>query len=252
MNIQQKHLQIAGAVVGGLLVVAGAFEGGRRFERNRLNDEYNQKMEEEIERTRRHYTVMEQKPEPEEIAAEVEEEEEPDENVRRLLEKYQGGDETVAELVKEMKPRRELEVEVVEKNIFAVETDGFDYEEELKNRSPLVPYVISRAEFEEAEPGHDIMTCTWYDGDSTLCDERDQMIDDVEGTVGEANLARFGAGSDDPNIVYIRNEKRGLDIEVVLSHESYAAAVMGFNDDDEEELRHSYKRPRKFRPGDDE
>jgi hypothetical protein len=135
-----------------------------------------------------------------------------------------------------------------EVNIFKDDGDGdplaeFDYPEEIKNRTEYAPYVISHDEFMESEPGYQQVTITFFEGDDVLSDERDQVIEDIEETVGVENLKQFGHGSKDPKIVYIRNDRLELDFEVVQSQNKYVEEVLGF-------VQHSDQRKiRKFRGG---
>lgn len=168
------------------------------------------------------------------------------------------------------KKAEELEVEAPEvpepetpetKNIFEdrnPEGDGilvgadpnWNYEEEVKNRDPKFPYVIHQDEHKEGPAGeeeYDKVTLTYFAGDDVLSDERDQVVDSKETVVGVANLSRFGHGSGDPNIVYIRNDQLQADIEVVRSDGKYATEVHGFSDD---EIRHSSMRRRTPRRSD--
>jgi hypothetical protein len=107
---------------------------------------------------------------------------------------------------------------------------------------PAAPYVISWDEFASAVLEYDQDTLTYFEGDDTLVDGRDSVVDNVDATIGLANLEKFGHGSKDNNIVYIRNDKLGLDLEVVRSKGSYAKEVLGFIEHSE-----SRGRPRKFR-----
>jgi hypothetical protein len=107
--------------------------------------------------------------------------------------------------------------------------DTWNYEEELRKRDPDSPYVIHYDERYEIE-GYSEMTLTLYERDDVLCNERDEVIADEEREqmVGEDNLLRFGHGSNDPQIVYIRNDKLELVLEVVKSPNSFAEEVHGF------------------------
>jgi len=127
--------------------------------------------------------------------------------------------------------------------------DAWNIEEELANRSPDVPYVVHRNEHEEGPENeeYDKYTLTYFEGDDTLCRDDDTVITDQDGVVGLGNLSRFGHGSGDPNIVYIRNEKLRVDIEVVHSDGKYATEVAGFPED---ELQHSSMRRRSPRRSD--
>lgn len=129
------------------------------------------------------------------------------------------------------------DVEVtVERNIFrqgAAATD-FDLEQEQSKRAsnPDVPFVISKEEYFQGEPSYVNTTITWYEGDGILADERDVPVENVDALIGEENLLRFGYGSDDPNIVYVRNTKNQVDFEVVRSTGEYGNEVAGFGGTD--------------------
>lgn len=118
----------------------------------------------------------------------------------------------------------------------------WDYNAEIADRelNPDVPYAISFEEFNENEPGHEQTTLTYYAMDDTLADTQDKPVDNTEYTVGDDNLNRFGDGSGDPNIVYVRNEKISMDFEVVRSNGSYQREVLGMDPDNE--LQHSRRR----------
>lgn len=134
----------------------------------------------------------------------------------------------------------------VAQNVFLQQatSDEWNQEAEEARRSEEAPYVISHDEFMENTFEHGQNTLTYYKADDVLADERDQAIEEVESTVGVRNLTRFGHGSRDSNIVYIRNERLELDFEVTLNQGSYAEEVMGF--------QHSENpRVRKGRRGDD-
>lgn len=105
----------------------------------------------------------------------------------------------------------------------------FDYEEEIPKRTPDHPYVISIDEFENRDDDHpyDQTFITYWGMDRTLADERDEIVDNVDRIVGWDNLSRFGYGSGDPRVVYIRNEQFECDYEVTLDERSYAEVILG-------------------------
>lgn len=115
--------------------------------------------------------------------------------------------------------------------------DMWDYAIEIKNRSPEVPYVIHHDEFVENQPDYDQTTLTYYEEDDVLADTDDSIIEDTDALICLGNLNKFGHGSNDPNIVYIRNDERQLNIEVCRSGGSYAEEVHGMKHSDES--RHS-------------
>lgn len=106
----------------------------------------------------------------------------------------------------------------------------WNWDEELERREeePDKPYVITLAEYMAGEKGYEQTCLTYYDGDDVLTDERDTIIEDIEGTVGRVNMLRFGHASDDRNIVYIRNDRISLDFEIAKSDGKYAEEVLGY------------------------
>lgn len=95
------------------------------------------------------------------------------------------------------------------------------------------PYVISDEQFNEENDHFDKISLTYYEDDCTLADEGDEMITDVDNTVGRENLDKFGELSDDPEVVYVRNEKIAVDYEIIRLSKSYSDTVMGRGVDDE-------------------
>jgi hypothetical protein len=156
-------------------------------------------------------------------------------------------------------PREEVEVVVSEerRNIFSdkapVETT-WDYEVEVKIReeNPDKPYVIHHDEYFEGEKDYQQASLTYFGGDNILVDERDQPIHDEETIVGSDNLTKFGHGSKDSNVVYIRNDNIEVDFEIVRSTGSYVHEVLNLDDEDEKSLKHSARAGiRRFRESDD-
>lgn len=123
----------------------------------------------------------------------------------------------------------------IDVNIFkdTTEVDPDTWAKLFNNRAlyPSLPYILTKEEFLQAEPDYNQITLTYYGGDETLADERDQPVEDVDKTVGELNLFQFGCKSDDPNVVYIRNEPLGLDFEILRSSGAYSEEVLGFSRD---------------------
>jgi len=131
--------------------------------------------------------------------------------------------------------------------------ENWDYEIERQGRDPRQPYVIHRDEYFNDEMDYGSAgfqtTYTYYAADDILTDERDVPVYDKDEVVGEL---KFGHGSGDPRIVYIRNEARESEFEIVLDDGAYQVIVMGGQletDLAEEDLRHS-RSPGKFRRDD--
>ena len=100
--------------------------------------------------------------------------------------------------------------------------------EALAERDGDKPYVITYEEFQTDEENYDKITLTYYEEDDVLTSaDDDSIIPDHEWTVGQHNLHRFGMGSGSRNSVYVRNDQREADFEVVLNKSSYAEVVQG-------------------------
>lgn len=138
------------------------------------------------------------------------------------------------------------------RNIFrdAEVTDEWDWHKERSKRSPLKPYIIHRDERDEQDV-YDSVTWTYFEEDDVLCRENDEVVPvgERDKLIGEAHLEKFGHGSGDASIVYVRNDALEIDFEVVRSPNSYAEEVHGF-EPEEPEIRHSHRRERT--PADDE
>jgi hypothetical protein len=140
--------------------------------------------------------------------------------------------------------------DLIHRNIFDDANDDWDYEEERNNRSKHSPYVIHADEYQADEMGWDSQTTlTWYEGDEILTDSNDVPIYNPHTVVGDL---KFGHGSGDPNIVYIRNERLEAEYEVIREEGSYEIIVLGgdgtgIEDEYEQsDLKHS-KTPLRFR-----
>lgn len=83
------------------------------------------------------------------------------------------------------------------------------------------PYVISPDDFGEYY-GFDTVSLTLY-ADMVLADENNEIIEDVEDSVGFESLGRFGEYEDDA--VHVRNEKYGCDYEILRDLRKYTDVI---------------------------
>lgn len=181
----------------------------------------------------------------------------PDEVVE-AVQSYQGREKPIPYndpskiVVADPRPPVEVAVENVEvvNNVFveAAKTEGddprdWDYNAEIADRelNPDQPYTISFEEHNENAPNHEQTTFMYYVQDDTLVDAQDKPVDNTDYFVGDDNLTRFGHGSHDPNVVYVRNDKIDMDFEIVRDMGSYHKAVFGTDPDPS--LQHSRRRP---------
>jgi len=81
--------------------------------------------------------------------------------------------------------------------------------------------LISFDDFTNSMPHYDKISLTYYEESRVLMDENDEPIDDIFYTIGCDALKNFGYENDDPDVVYVRNNKMGTDFEIVRSYERY-------------------------------
>ena len=111
--------------------------------------------------------------------------------------------------------------------------DGWDYPAELAKRSDDRPYIIHQDEYSENGTEYKQETLTWYASDEVLTDEDEAPMENPDAIVGMENLDKFGHGSDDVRVVFIRNDLMQMEYEVCLVLNSYASEVQGINDDEQ-------------------
>lgn len=126
-------------------------------------------------------------------------------------------------------------------NVFKNDNADWDYEVELSNRKPGVPYILHQDEFIQDEMGYRQDTCTYYQGDDIMTDPHDAPIYNYKSIMGEL---KFGHGSNDPNVVYVRNESMEMEWEILLHTGFYSYEVLGyeFEREAQEEIRHSVQK----------
>lgn len=82
-------------------------------------------------------------------------------------------------------------------------------------------YVITPEEFGEFDE-YEKISLTYYD-DQILADENDDIVEDIEETIGIDSLTHFGEYEDDS--VFVRNDIRKCDYEILLDHRNYSDVI---------------------------
>lgn len=117
--------------------------------------------------------------------------------------------------------KKEVEIVSVFKND---KNDTWDHEAELSSRTSEAPYIIHQEEFIEDEMGFHQETVTYYAQDDIMANQDDTPIYNYSGLMGEL---KFGHGSNDKNVVYIRNEQFRTEWEVLHHPGSFSYEVLG-------------------------
>lgn len=252
--------------VGGV-VVGAVIGGGVGFYilRNRLEKKYEAIAQEEIATYREHYeakiVAAEPKPDPADIIAENGYSTPktsvsaplaitpPDAVVDAAAEarEAEGEPDEVTPVTIGPTPQQDQEVRDSIRRNMHDDPFKWNWATERQQRSPKRPYVIHYDERTDEDAFPEV-TWTYYAADDVLCNEKDEVIDRRDEKIGEDNLDRFGHGSHDDNIVYIRNQSLHMDIEVIKSENSYVEEVIGIKHSD---VPHARRRPSRAYRDDD-
>lgn len=206
--------------LGGVLVGAAVgFYIGYRFNREKIRAVVIKEAEHEIDMMRAYYqsktVAAEEKPSVEQIIEEkgysTKEKSTPKAGVRSRG---------------KVAPKRPLPPPVPVTEPSVVKHSEWNYAKELEARSPTHPYIIHQDEFREGERGYEQATYTYYAEDGVLCDSDDRPIPNGIEVAGNLN---FGHGSNDENIVYVRNDVIEVDMEISRSPKSYEQEVLGLD-----------------------
>lgn len=106
-----------------------------------------------------------------------------------------------------------------------------EYEEQIESTPPpdglMLPYVLetddistAAEKFVNENPYFDKVTLFYYDDGVLSSEEGEDIIEDIDAVIGEGSLERIGEFEED--VVYVRNERRGTDYEVIHQHRPFA------------------------------
>lgn len=90
-----------------------------------------------------------------------------------------------------------------------------------RNKKSCRAYVITPEEFGELDD-YEQISLSYFD-DQILADDNLDIVDDIEETVGIDALTHFGEYEDDS--VFVRNDERKCDYEILLDHRNYEDVV---------------------------
>jgi len=211
---------ICGATVGGV-VVAAALD-------RKYKTKYAQIADDEIESVKDHYRMKEM----DLLETQKEIASQPKPDLDAMVEKlgYREAQE------REDTEEEESEEPEAENAFERPPLPPWEYDREMAGRTGEHPFIMHYEEFQQSECSHQL-TITYFEGDDVLVDESDEVITKKDEVVGMDNLGKFGHGSNDPNVVYIRNPKLDVEYEVLLHKGHYAIEILGLNP--EPNLEHS-------------
>ena len=94
------------------------------------------------------------------------------------------------------------------------------YYQESEKKYEDRPYVIAPEEFGELD--YNIIGLVYY-ADDVIADDNDEIIDNIDSTIGNDAVSHFGEYDDDA--VYIRNDTLKCDYEILRSEREYSDVV---------------------------
>lgn len=97
-------------------------------------------------------------------------------------------------------------------------------EAELRNKE--FPYIISEDEFHNTELKYEKTSLIYYK-DDVLADLQGSIISDIKGLLGKTSLNNFGHDKANPEMIFVRNDVRKVDLEVTRDEKTYAEDVFG-------------------------
>lgn len=95
------------------------------------------------------------------------------------------------------------------------------------------PYIIPEEEFSEGRLTYDKVTLFYHGGDNTLIEEGipyeefDQQL--VEQSIGSDNVEALKLSEE--GIIYVRNERLGIDYMIIMERDSYGKEILGLGAD---------------------
>lgn len=103
------------------------------------------------------------------------------------------------------------------------EIEGEPAERDLSDIDRTQPYVISSEEYNDEFIHHDKLSIYYYILDDVLCDEHEQPMDDIAGTIGYDCFKIL----ENQSAAWVRNERLAIDYEICVVRSSYAEVVQG-------------------------
>jgi len=98
----------------------------------------------------------------------------------------------------------------------------------IEEPSATRPYIIREEQYHDEYQHFEKHSITFFEEDDTLAMPDDRPVEDVDAMVGDA-LTRFGEGSNDKDIVYVRNQVQRTDYEIIRNKNSFGVMVLGFD-----------------------
>lgn len=153
---------------------------------------------------------------------------------RQVLETYRRGTPEDMDRLKDSRIKGPYHPDIPPARAFDAKPTPTDLGEMRPAFDATKPYRIGAGDFAGGDE-YPQFTYTWYKGDEVLAGEEDEKIENVDQVVGVWNMTQFGVDTADAKTLYIRNELRREEYEIVLSEGRYDVEVLGHTFDPPEQ-----------------
>lgn len=93
------------------------------------------------------------------------------------------------------------------------------------------PYLLTEEEYQNDNGEIRQEPLIYWAIDGQLTDVSNNLIENPKKVVGSTTLTKFGFVQSDPDILYVRNNKRNIDYEISKVEKSYKVEVVGVDDE---------------------
>ena len=219
-----------------LLAFAGGCVTGYFVAKNRLEEDYQNEVQEYRERFLEKYGEDDEERDVQKSSLDTDPMGKP---YKKLVTRYDKPD--LSQLAHSQEPREwpEGDDEEPEEELDA-ETEALIREQEIAEEAERAermaavdrdePYVIDQWQYENENDHYDKIDIYYYRFDSTVCDDKDVVIDEAEDILGWG----FYKTLERQTLAYVRNEKLHSDFMVHSLSKSYAEDVNGWTGTDKE------------------
>lgn len=135
-------------------------------------------------------------------------------------EKYRKiADDEIASVKEVFQRKKKEEAELAEENVTycglidTYDTGSADDDISEDRDDSLFPYIISPDEYGQ-DTDNECTVLMWY-GDDILTDTYGVNVDDITNTVGREFIDHFGENPEEPDVVYVRNDRLEMDYQIL-------------------------------------
>ena len=96
--------------------------------------------------------------------------------------------------------------------------EEWEREREAPVEHPSEPYTITPYQFAYENRHYDKLTLLYYPADKVLLNESEDIQESIDESIGEDALTKFGEFEEE--VAYVRNDRLGIDYEVLLQPEN--------------------------------